>query len=77
MNFCLGVTLPRQRNSDQLILARAPSPDGHCILWIFIIVYTAREAARYFNGYHLRSTVPGLNQDVFVITDMIWPVTRG
>ena len=25
------------------------SPDGHCILWIFIIVYTAREAARYFN----------------------------
>ena len=42
MNFCLAVTLPRQRNSDQLILARAPAPDGHCILWIFIIVYTAR-----------------------------------
>ena len=50
MNFCPAVTLPRQRNSDQLILARAPAPDGHyCILWIFIIVYTAREAARYFN----------------------------
>ena len=34
MNFCLGVTLPRQRNSDQLILARAPSPDGHLLAGI-------------------------------------------